>query len=86
MFETAGAAPKSVVFMHVNDTYGSSMVQGIGAVMAKFKMPYKIVDTIGYDPTAKDLSVEVSKAKGAGADALMMASRLTMRSWLLANW
>ena len=39
-------------------------------------MPYKIVDTIGYDPTAKDLSVEVSKAKGAGADALMMASRL----------
>ena len=44
--------------------------------MPKFNMPYKIVDTIAYDPTARDLSVEVSKAKATGADALLMVSRL----------
>ena len=39
-------------------------------------MPYKIVEQISYDPTARDLSVEVAKAKATGADALLMVSRL----------
>jgi branched-chain amino acid transport system substrate-binding protein len=69
-------APKSVVFMHVNDTYGTSMQQGISGVMPKFNMPYKIVEQIAYDPTARDLSVEVAKAKATGAEALLMVSRL----------
>jgi branched-chain amino acid transport system substrate-binding protein len=76
VFEGAGMAPKSVVFMHVNDTYGTSMQQGITTVMAKFDMPYKIVEQIAYDPTARDLSVEVAKAKSTGAEALLMVSRL----------
>jgi len=75
-FAVAGAAPKSVVFMHVNDTFGTSMQQGISAVMPKFEMPYKIAEQIAYDPTARDLSVEVSKAKSTGADALLVVSRL----------
>jgi branched-chain amino acid transport system substrate-binding protein len=76
IFEAAGTAPKSVVFMHVNDTYGSSMQQGISAVMPKFDMPYKIVERIAYDPTARDLSVEVAKAKSTGAEAVLLVSRL----------
>jgi len=76
IFEGAGTAPKSVVFMHVNDTFGTAMQKGSAAVMEKFKMPFKIADTISYDPAAKDLSVEVSKAKASGADGLMMVSRL----------
>lgn len=76
LFEAAGAAPKTVVFMHVNDTFGTAMKGGIGAVMPKFDMPYKLVETIAYDPTAKDLSVEVAKAKATGADALLTVSRL----------
>jgi branched-chain amino acid transport system substrate-binding protein len=76
LFESAGSAPKSVVFMHVNDTFGTSMQQGISAVMSKFDMPYKIVEQIAYDPTARDLSVEVAKAKATGAEALLMVSRL----------
>src|SRR6478609_7827954 len=39
VFALAGAAPKTVVFMHVNDTYGTAMAKGIGAVMPKFDMP-----------------------------------------------
>jgi branched-chain amino acid transport system substrate-binding protein len=76
IFEAAGSAPKSVVFMHVNDTFGTSMAGGIGAVMPKFDMPYTIKETIAYDPTARDLSVEVAKAKATGADALLVVSRL----------
>jgi branched-chain amino acid transport system substrate-binding protein len=76
LFDATGVAPKSVVFMHVNDTFGTSMQQGISAVMPRFNMPYKIVEQIAYDPTARDLSVEVAKAKATGAEALLMVSRL----------
>src|SRR6202165_2156772 len=76
IFAAVGAAPKSLVFMHVNDTFGTSMQQGISAVMPKFDMPYKIVEQIAYDATARDLSVEVAKAKSTGAEALLLVSRL----------
>ncbi len=76
LFAAAGTAPKSVVFMHVNDTFGTSMAQGIGNVLPKFDMPYKIAETFAYDPTARDLSVEVAKAKATGAEALLLVSRL----------
>jgi len=76
IFEIAGSAPKTAVFMHVNDTFGTAMKGGIGAVMPKFNMPYNLVETIAYDPAARDLSVEIAKAKATGADALLMVSRL----------
>ena len=76
VFSSAGAAPKSCVFMHVNDTFGVAMQKGFTGVMSKFTMPYKVVDTIAYDLAARDLSVEVAKAKASGADALVMVSRL----------
>jgi branched-chain amino acid transport system substrate-binding protein len=76
IFAAAGAAPKTAVFMHVNDTFGTAMSKGIGAVMPKFNMPYKIVEEISYDPAARDLSVEISKAKATGAEAVILVSRL----------
>lgn len=76
IFAQVGAAPKSVVFMHVNDTFGTAMSKAIPGVMGKFDMPFKIAQTISYDPAARDLSVEISKAKASGADALLMVSRL----------
>jgi len=76
VFQLAGAAPKTCVFMHVNDTFGVAMQKGFTGVMSKFTMPYKVADTIAYDPAARDLSVEVAKAKASGAEALIMVSRL----------
>jgi branched-chain amino acid transport system substrate-binding protein len=76
VFSISGAAPKSAVFMHVNDTFGVAMQKGFTGVMSKFTMPYKVVDTIAYDPAARDLSVEVAKAKATGAQALILVSRL----------
>ena len=76
VFAIAGAVPKTVVYMHVNDTFGTAMSKGIGAIMPKYAMPYTVVEEISYDPAARDLSVEVAKAKAANADALLVTSRL----------
>jgi branched-chain amino acid transport system substrate-binding protein len=76
VFETAGVAPKSVVLLHVNDTFGMAMQKDIGNVMPKYSMPYTILEQIAYDPAARDLSVEISKAKATGAEAMLVVGRL----------
>jgi branched-chain amino acid transport system substrate-binding protein len=76
VFEIAGVAPKTAVFMHVNDTYGTAMSKGVAALMPKFNMPYTIAEEISYDPAARDLSVEVAKAKATNAEVLLVVGRL----------
>jgi branched-chain amino acid transport system substrate-binding protein len=77
LFQATNTVPRSAVFMHVNDTFGQAMAKGIGAFMPRLtQLPFKIVDTISYDPAAKDLAVEVSKAKAANADFLLLVCRL----------
>ena len=77
LFRATNVAPRTAVFMHVNDTFGQAMNRGISGAMPRLtQLPFKIVDTISYDPAAKDLSVEVSKAKAANADFLLLVCRL----------
>jgi branched-chain amino acid transport system substrate-binding protein len=77
LFQATNTVPRTAVFMHVNDTFGQAMAKGIGAFMPRLtQLPFKIVDTISYDPAAKDLTVEVSKAKAASADFLLLVCRL----------
>jgi branched-chain amino acid transport system substrate-binding protein len=76
VFEISGKAPKTVVFMRVNDTFGTAMSKGIAAMMPGFNMPYTIADEISYDPAARDLSVEVTKAKATNAEAILVVGRL----------
>ncbi len=76
IFATTGSAPKSVAFLCVNDTFGTAMLNAIPNVLPKFDMPYKIIEQITYDPAARDLSVEVAKAKASGAEGLLVVSRL----------
>jgi branched-chain amino acid transport system substrate-binding protein len=76
IFGLVGQTPKTVVFMHVNDTFGTAMSKGINFLMPKFNMPYTIAQEIAYDPAAHDLSVEVAKAKASNPDALLLVSRL----------
>src|SRR5580704_9571679 len=44
VFAATGTTPKSVVLLHVNDTFGVAMLQGINAMMPKFDMPYTIAE------------------------------------------
>src|ERR1041385_2406580 len=77
LFQATNPVPRTAVYMHVNDTFGQAMTKGIGAVLPRrTQLPFKIVDTISYDPAAKDLTVEVSKAKASNADFLLLVCRL----------
>jgi branched-chain amino acid transport system substrate-binding protein len=76
VFAIAGVAPKTAVFMHVNDLFGTGMAKGIQALMPKYDLPYTVLDEIAYDPAARDLSVEVAKAKATNAELLLVVGRL----------
>jgi len=76
IFREAKTQPSTAVFMHVNDTFGQSMAKGVAALLPTLKLPFKLLDTIPYDPAAKDLTVEVSKAKATKAELLLLVCRL----------
>jgi branched-chain amino acid transport system substrate-binding protein len=76
IFKASGATPKTAVLMSVNDTFGTAMIGGIKALFPKLDMPYQLIETISYDAAAKDLSVEVAKAKATKADLLLPVCRL----------
>ena len=63
-----GFDPKTAVVLHVNDTFGQATGAAIKAVWEKLGVDIKILETISYDLRARDLSVEVAKAKATGAD------------------
>src|SRR5262252_3688385 len=77
LFQATNTVPRTAVYMHVNDTFGQAMTKGIqGMLPTRTQLPFKIVDDIAYDPAAKDLTVEVSKAKAANGDFLLVVGRL----------
>ena len=77
LFRSTNTAPRTAVYMHVNDTFGQTNTKAIMALLPRLtELPFKIVDTISYDPAAKDLTVEVSKAKASNADFLLLVCRL----------
>lgn len=77
LFQATRAAPRTCVFMHVNDTFGVAMSKGVAAILPKLDfLPFKIVETISYDRDSRDLSVEVAKAKATKADFILLVSRL----------
>jgi branched-chain amino acid transport system substrate-binding protein len=76
IFKVSGKTPKTAVLMSVNDTFGTAMINGIKALFPKLDMPYEIVETISYDAAAKDLSVEVGKAKATKAELVLPVCRL----------
>jgi len=76
LFAATGQTPKTAVLMHMNDTFGQANKRAIDAIFPRLDMPFQIVDTISYDVAARDLSVEVAKAKATGADIALVVTRL----------
>jgi branched-chain amino acid transport system substrate-binding protein len=76
LFRASGTTPRTAVFMHVNDTFGQANAKAIGAILPQLTLPFKLTETISYDPAAKDLTVEVAKAKATKADLLLLVCRL----------
>ena len=76
LFQATKASPRTAVFMHVNDTFGQANAKAIGALLPQLDLPFKLAETISYDPAAKDLSIEVARAKSTKADFLLLVCRL----------
>ena len=86
-----GFDPKTAVVMHVNDTFGQATGGAVKGVWEKLGVDIKILDTISYDLRARDLSVEVAKAKATGADLLCPITRvndaiLIVREMVKQEW
>ncbi|MCW5774463.1 MAG: ABC transporter substrate-binding protein [Rhodospirillaceae bacterium] len=76
VYQVAGKAPSSCVMLHANDTFGTTQKNASVALIGKFGMPYSFKEVISYDPTTRDLSAEVRKAKGTGAELVWIITRL----------
>jgi branched-chain amino acid transport system substrate-binding protein len=76
LFRATKTSPRTAVFMHVNDTFGQANAKAIAALVPQLKLIFRLVETISYDPAAKDLTVEVTRAKATKADFLLLVCRL----------
>jgi branched-chain amino acid transport system substrate-binding protein len=76
LFNATKTQPKSAVYMHVNDTFGMANKAAIDKLYPTAGLGMELKASIAYDPAARDLSVEVAKAKATGADVLMVTTRI----------
>ena len=88
-----GAKPEitSAVILYSNDTAGTAVLKAVDSLWGDLDQRIKIVGRIGYDAKARDLSVEVAKAKATGADLLLPITRvndaiLIVRELVKQNW
>jgi branched-chain amino acid transport system substrate-binding protein len=70
-------APKTAVFIHANDTFGTAQRAAMDRLFPGAGMPFTLIDSIAYDPTAQDLSVEVTKIKARNPDIVLVVTRST---------
>ncbi|HEY3643176.1 MAG TPA: ABC transporter substrate-binding protein [Xanthobacteraceae bacterium] len=68
-------APKTAVFIHANDTFGTAQRAAMDRLFPAAGMPFQLVDSIAYDPTAQDLSVEVTKIRARSPDLVLVVTR-----------
>src|ERR1700694_933989 len=68
-------APKSAVFIHANDTFGTAQRAAMDRLFPAAGMPFELSSSIAYDPTAQDLSVEVTKIRAARPDLVLVVTR-----------
>ncbi len=66
---------ENAVFLHANDTFGTAQRAAMDAIFPKQNMPFKLVESIAYDPRAQDLSVEVTKLRSLNPDLVMVVTR-----------
>lgn len=88
---TAKPEMTSAVILYSNDTAGSAVLKAVEGLWGDLAQHIPIRDRIGYDAKARDLSVEVAKAKATGADLLLPITRvndaiLIVRELVKQNW
>jgi len=75
LIDATKIAPKTAVFLHANDNFGTAQRKGMDAIFPTAGLPFKLLESIAYDPKAQDLSVEVTKIRGLNPDLLLVVTR-----------
>ena len=69
------AEPKTAAFLHANDNFGTAQRQAMDKMFPNSNLPFKLVESIAYDPKTQDLSVEVTKVRALSPDLLLVVTR-----------
>ncbi len=67
--------PKTAVFLHANDTFGTAQRGAMDKIFPNAGLPFRLLDSIAYDPKAQDLSVEVTKIRALNPNLLLVVTR-----------
>lgn len=67
--------PKTAVFLHANDTFGTAQRTAMDRLFPNAGMPFALSESIAYDPKAQDLSVEVTKIRSLKPDLVLVVTR-----------
>jgi branched-chain amino acid transport system substrate-binding protein len=73
--EETKASPKTAVFIHANDTFGTAQRQAMDRLVPTAGLPFQVVESISYDPRAQDLSAEVTKIRVVKPDVVLVVTR-----------
>lgn len=68
---------KTAVFLYANDTFGLAQRGALDALFPKSGLPFRLTESIAFDPRAQDLSVEVTKVRAANPDIVLVVTRGT---------
>jgi branched-chain amino acid transport system substrate-binding protein len=68
-------APKTAVFLHANDTFGTAQRAAMDKIFPSAGLPFRLLESISYDPKAQDLSVEVTKIRALNPDLVLVVTR-----------
>ncbi len=69
------ASPKTAVFLHANDTFGTAQRQAMDRLFPAAGLPFQLLESIAYDPKTQDLSVEVTKIRALKPDLVLVVTR-----------
>jgi len=75
LMKATGVEFRKSVFLHANDTFGTSQRQAMDKTFPTAGMPFALVESIAYDPKAQDLTVEVTKIRAVNPDLVMIITR-----------
>jgi len=75
LLEATRIAPRTAVFLHANDNFGTAQRSAMDKMFATSGLPFQLTESIAYDPKAQDLSVEVTKIRAANPDLVLVVTR-----------
>jgi len=66
---------QTAVFLHANDTFGTAQRGAMDVLFPRANLPFRLAESIAYDPRANDFAVEVTRMRALNPDLLMIVTR-----------